>query len=66
MSDHDDDSQVAYEDLAEIAARIIEMADRLKVMHQACPGAAANWAFELDGKRFKLRMTVDDQNKVQR
>lgn len=42
-----------------IGRKVIEMADRLKPMHAACPGVAAKWVFEMDDHRFVLSMTME-------
>lgn len=59
-------SEVAEEDLIILGSRVVEMADRLKVMASACPGTAASWAFEMEGQRFKLSMTLDHQEKAEK
>lgn len=56
----DDDGTLGIEDAYAIASKIEEMADRVKQMHKAIPGAAATWGFEMDDTRFKVVVTVDD------
>lgn len=55
MTEDLDDIDGAYR----IGAKVIEMADRLKPVHSACPGAIATWAFEIDEVRFKVTVAVD-------
>lgn len=42
-----------------IGSKVVEMADRLKVVSAVVPGAQVTWAFELDGTRFKVTVRVD-------
>ncbi len=41
-----------------IGAKVLEMADRLKVADAVAPGSTAAWGFEVDGTRYELRMVV--------
>ncbi|MFG1270803.1 hypothetical protein V5F40_22895 [Xanthobacter sp. DSM 14520] len=52
------------DDAMTIGIRVVEMADRVKAMHTMLPGAQASWAFEMDGTRFGVVVTVvsDDSN----
>ena len=59
-SGDDDAGMLSLEDAYAIASKIEEMADRVKQMHKAIPGAAATWGFEMDNTRFKVVVTVDD------
>ena len=54
-----DDAPASEHDLDEVADKIIEMADRLKIVDLTCPGAVATWAFELDDIVFKVSMSVE-------
>lgn len=56
----DDGGMLGFEDAYAIASKIEEMADRVKQMHKAIPGAEATWGFEIDDTRFKVVVTVDD------
>lgn len=56
--------EVDEEDAIAIGLKIVEMADRLKDMHSVMPGATAKWPFEMDGRRFKVSMTVEDKEQV--
>lgn len=49
---------VSEEDLIIIGSKVVEMADRIKVMHLACPGTHASWHFEVDGQRYRVRVDV--------
>lgn len=56
-----DPEYVDDEDVLAIGDKILEMADRVKVMHAACPGTVASWAFEMDGQRFAVRVSVANE-----
>lgn len=56
----DEDETISWDDAMAIASKITEMADRVRVAHAAIPGAQAIWAFEMNDKRFKVVVTVDD------
>lgn len=47
-----------YAASAEVGKKVIEMADRVKVMHALVPGAVAKWGFEIDGTAFDVAVTV--------
>lgn len=49
----------SFEDQDEIASKIIEMADRVKVMHSVMPGAQATWVFELDDIEYRVVVSVN-------
>lgn len=49
-----------YHDEHDIGEKIVEMCDRVKVMHAAIPGAQAKWVIEVDDIRYKVVITVDD------
>lgn len=51
------------EDCITIAGKIVEMADRVRVLDLACPGAVASWAFEMDGVRYVVKVAIDQQSK---
>ncbi|WP_126977449.1 hypothetical protein [Frigidibacter oleivorans] len=48
------------DDASEIGWKIIEMAERLRGMNSVVPGAVAKWAFEMDGRRYKVSIVVED------
>ncbi|KKX29199.1 hypothetical protein [Rhizobium sp. LC145] len=50
---------VGFDDIQAIGEKIVEMADRVKVVHAAMPGAQAAWAFEMDGTRYRVVVTVE-------
>lgn len=52
----------SLEDQDEIASKIIEMADRVKVMHSVLPGAQATWVFELDDTEYRVVVSVNTPN----
>jgi len=41
---------VGAEDLIAVGSKVIEMAEKLNF----CPGAKAEWHFEMDGQRFNV------------
>ena len=47
-----------FEARLEIGEKVIEMAERLKVVHSVSPGSVASWGFEMDGARYQLTMSV--------
>lgn len=51
------------EDLIAVGTKVIEMADRVKVMNAACPGAVASWGFEENGTRYMVKVTVDQEHR---
>ena len=51
-------AQLDDDDAIEIGRKIVEAADRLKVMHAVMPGSVAKWAFEMDGQRFNVAITI--------
>lgn len=57
--DEADDRFDDIEGAIRVGTKVIEMADRLKPVHAACPGAVASWAFEIDDVRFKVTVAVD-------
>lgn len=48
-----------FHDMEYIGEKIVEMADRVKVMHAAIPGAQAKWVIEMDDVRYRVVVTVD-------
>jgi phosphoribosyl-ATP pyrophosphohydrolase len=48
-----------FHDMEYIGEKIVEMADRVKVMHAAIPGAQAKWIIEMDDVRYQVLVTVD-------
>ena len=60
MAEHEDyDAEVDdFEAAGEIGAKVIEMADRVKVVHAACPGSQAKWFFTIDDQRFEVTVKV--------
>ena len=57
------DANNEYHDLHEIGEKIVEMADRLKVVALACPGAKATWGLDIDGTLFQITVTMKDCSK---
>ncbi len=53
-----DQAELDDEDAIEIGRKIVEAADRLKVMHAVAPGAVAKWAFEMDDVRYEVAISV--------
>ena len=46
------------EDFVELGAKIVGMADRVRAMDMACPGAQARWHFEMDDVRYRVVLSV--------
>jgi hypothetical protein len=44
-----------------IGLKVLEMAERAKVMHTVVPGAQANWRFEIDGTRFCVSLIIEEE-----
>lgn len=55
----DDPLDLDDDDAQEIGERVVSMADRVRVMHTACPGVVATWRFEMDGIRYRVSVGVD-------
>jgi hypothetical protein len=53
------DDDAAYR----VGAKVIEMAERLKDVAAAIPGARATWNFEIDDVRFHVAVTVAEPAK---
>lgn len=49
------------EDLMSIGEKVVEMADRARSMHAACPGAFGSWRFEMDGTRYRVSVSVETE-----
>ena len=49
---------VAEDDAVIIGYKIVEMAGRVKAMHQVLPGTQASWTFEIENDRFSVVVTV--------
>jgi hypothetical protein len=47
-----------FHDMEYIGEKIVEMADRVKVMHAALPGSQAKWVIEIDNMRFNVVISV--------
>lgn len=58
FSDRAEDA-VGYDAAADIGFKVVEMADRVKVLHIVIPGARASWAFEMDDIRYRVVVTVE-------
>lgn len=56
--DFGEDEHDEFEARLAIGEKVIEMAERVKVIHSVTPGAVASWGFEMDGVRYQLTMTV--------
>lgn len=54
----EDEGILSISDAAEIGIKVVEMADRVKVGNSYMPGAEAKWAFEMDGTRFSVTVSV--------
>lgn len=52
-----DDPLLSFADAYAIGEKIVEMADRVRSIDPAVPGAVAKWGFELDGDRFEVALT---------
>lgn len=50
------DSDLSVDDAFNIASKIIEMADRVRKLDAAVPGARAKWFFEVDDDRFEVNL----------
>lgn len=61
MTDDDLDG-VDREGAIAVGYKVIEMADRLKAVVGAVPGAQAKWFFEIDDCRFKVVLTVAEES----
>jgi hypothetical protein len=57
-SDDFDDGLVSFSDAADIGFKVAEMAERVRRLHVAVPGAVANWCFEADDVRFAVTVKV--------
>ncbi|WP_076486109.1 hypothetical protein [Rhodobacter aestuarii] len=53
-----EEADFADQDLIDIGAKIVEMADRVRTMNMALPGALAQWHFEMDDLRYKVTVSV--------
>lgn len=47
-----------FHNMEYIGEKIVEMADRVKVMHAAIPGAQAKWVIEVDDISFNVVVSV--------
>ncbi|WP_310620149.1 hypothetical protein [Flexibacterium corallicola] len=65
MEDKYEDHGLSVNDAEEVASKVVEAADRLKVIHSACPGAVAEWGFELDGTSFNIRLSIPQEQQSQ-
>lgn len=54
----DDDLFDDFDAALAVGRKVIEMADRLKTVEKCVPGARAAWAFEMDGQRYEVALTV--------
>lgn len=57
----DFDAEYDREDIYAIGLKVLEMAERAKVMHTVVPGAQADWRFEIDGTRFRVSLIIEDE-----
>lgn len=55
------EDEYSLEDVYAIGWKVIEMAERAKSMHAACPGTRATWRFEIDDRGYCLTLTVQDE-----
>lgn len=51
-------NDIDEEDAIAIGLKVVEMAERVRTMHLACPGSVAKWAFEMDDTRYVVRLSV--------
>lgn len=57
----DQECEFDHEAIEAVGLKVIEMADRVAVMHAVLPGTKADWCFEIDDKRFRVSVTVEDE-----
>ncbi|ORE93224.1 hypothetical protein [Aurantimonas sp. 22II-16-19i] len=50
------DSDLSVDDAFNIAGKIVEMAERVRKLDVAVPGARAKWFFEVDDDRFEVNV----------
>ncbi|WP_375591028.1 hypothetical protein ABWH89_11065 [Hoeflea alexandrii] len=48
------------EDVIAVGRKVIEMAERVKRVAAACPGAKATWAFEIEDTRYSVAVSLDE------
>ena len=53
-----DEIDIDDQDLIDLGKKIVEMADRARVMNMAAPGASARWHFEMDDVRYRVQLSV--------
>ena len=58
LDDDIDTSEATYF----LGGHIIEMAERVRIVHQAEPGAIATYSFEMDGETYAVTLRVADKN----
>jgi ferritin-like metal-binding protein YciE len=56
-----DEGTTSLDDLIALGRKVEEMADRVKVVHAAMPGAQATWCFEIEDTRFRVVVRVADR-----
>lgn len=57
-----DDAGLHPDDAWEIASKIVEMAERVKVANKVVPGAQASWGVEIEGVVYRVVVSVADPN----
>jgi len=57
MSDNDD-ALLSIDDAAEIGFKVVEMADRVRKIHQVAPGTRAKWRFDIDDVSYDVLVCV--------
>lgn len=58
MTERNHEALLGMDDAAAIGFRIVDMADRAKVIAALAPGAQAKWRFEMDGVGYDVAVTV--------
>lgn len=54
----DPEGIVDFDDAARIGFKVVEMADRVRVVDKVTPGAQAKWGFEIDDIAYDVVITV--------
>jgi hypothetical protein len=54
--DESDECFLAPDDVMRVGYKVIEMAERVRRMDKAVPGAIAAWGFEMDEDHFEVRV----------
>lgn len=63
MADDQDEEYLDEREAAErVGRKVLEMADRVRPMHAALPGAQAKWGFEVEDVRFEVIVQVSPRD----